>query len=284
VRNQNTACGGQRSWSQTSSAPSYRHRKGDRREGRRRPHTPNQKRPNALKHGVFAVNPAIPGEDPREFQELFSALFDEWQPSGPTEVDAVFTIADAMWRKLRAQKFRRAKVIANTFDPRHPTFDEARGLYLFSSFLRSEAEMAFEKHAGSCLRSDKINHLKQKFPRSNYISTEEWAEAIITEIETELVPTALNPRLKPGEKLDDYSEAFRQATVEMQIFLCVIHAREFLDDELNVLERLEGRIARAMKHLVQTKAMKHLLRETSAEREAKQPEKITARSTCSDGK
>ena len=123
----------------------------------------------------------------------------------------------------------------------------------------------------------------KKFPRSNYLSTEEWAEAIITEIETELLPAALGPRLKPGEKLDDYSEAFRQAAVEMQLFLCVIHAREFLDDELNVLERLEGRIARAMKHLVQTKAMKQLLRETSAERDAKQPGKITARSTCPDG-
>jgi hypothetical protein len=285
LRNQNTAGGTRRSWSQTGSAPSDRHRNGDRREGRRRPHTPNQKskRPNALKHGVFAVNAAIPGEDPREFQELFSALVDEWQPSGPTEVDAVSTLADAMWRKLRAQKFLRAKVTANTFDPRHPTFDEARGLFLFSCHMRSEAEIAFEKHASSYLRADKINHLKRKFPRSNYKSTEEWAEAIITEIRTELVPAALGPRLKPGEKLDDYSGAFRKAAVEMQLFLCIIHAREFLDDELNVLERLDGRIVRAVKHLVQTKAMKQMLRQTSAEGEDEQPGKITAGSTSSDG-
>src|SRR5262249_22084220 len=57
-------------------------------------------------------------------------------------------------------------------------------------------------------------------------------------------------------------------------------AREFLDDELNVLERLEGRIARAVKQLVQTKAMKQMLRQTSRERE--QPRTITARSTSSD--
>lgn len=143
--------------------------------------------------------------------------------------------------------------------------------------------MAFEKHARSCLRADKINQFKQKFPRSNYTSTEEWAEAVITEIRTELVPAALGPRLKPGEKLDDYSEAFRKAAVEMQLFLCIIHAREFLNDELNVLERLDGRIVRAVKHLVQTKAMKQLLRQTSVEREEKHPGKITARSTSSDG-
>jgi hypothetical protein len=128
-------------------------------------------------------------------------------------------------------------------------------------------------------RADKIDHLEQKFPRSNYRSTEEWAEAIITEIRTELVPAALGPNLKPGEKLDDFSEA----AIEMRLFLCIIHAREFLDDELNVLERLDGRIVRAVKHLVQTKAMKQLLRQKSAEREEKQPGKITARSTSSDG-
>jgi hypothetical protein len=117
----------------------------------RRPLTPTKSgSPNALKHGVFEVNAAIPGEDPREFQELFSALVDEWQPAGPTEIDAVCTIADAMWRKLRARKFSRAKVIANTFDPGHPTFDKARGLFLFSCHMRSDAETAFG-HASSYL-------------------------------------------------------------------------------------------------------------------------------------
>lgn len=131
--------------------------------------------------------------------------------------------------------------------------------------------MAFEKHANSCLCADKINHLQQKFPRSNYKSTEEWAEAIMTEISTELLPAALRFELKPGEKLDNYSEAFRQVAVEAKLFLCVIHAREFLDDD-------DARIARAVKHLVQTKAMKQMLGQTSVEREDKQPGKITARS------
>jgi hypothetical protein len=144
--------------------------------------------------------------------------------------------------------------------------------------MRSEPEMAFEKHANSCLCADKINHLQQKFPRANYKSTEEWAEAIMTEISTELLPAALRFELKPGEKLDNYSEAFRQVAVEAKLFLCVIHAREFLDDELDVRERLDAGIARAVKHLVQTKAMKQMLGQTSVEREDKQPGKITARS------
>jgi hypothetical protein len=280
LRNQNTTGVGQRPSNQAGSAPSDRHRSRDRRGGGRAQHTPNQKgkRPNALKHGVFAINPVIPGENPREFQELWFALVDEWQPCGPTEEDAVFTIADAMWRKRRAQKFVRAKVTANTFDPRHPTFDEAQMLLLFSFCLHSEPETAFEKHASSYLRADKIDHLKQKFPRSNYKSTEEWVEAVIREITTELLPAVPSVRLKlePGEKLDDYSEAFRQFAVDTQTSVALIHAREFLDDELDQCERLDARIARAVKHLIQIKAMKQMLRQTSVEREDKQPGKITA--------
>jgi hypothetical protein len=55
---------------------------------------PQRKRPNAQKHGIFAVNPTIPGEDVEEYAELCARLFDEWQPSGPTEIDAVLSLAD----------------------------------------------------------------------------------------------------------------------------------------------------------------------------------------------
>ena len=43
------------------------------------------KRPNAQKHGVFAEPLILPGEDPREFEALHSALIEEWNPSGPSE-------------------------------------------------------------------------------------------------------------------------------------------------------------------------------------------------------
>jgi hypothetical protein len=55
--------------------------------------------PNALKHGAFAKTTILPGEDPREFEELHSALIEEWTPVGPTEEDAVLTIARGVWRK-----------------------------------------------------------------------------------------------------------------------------------------------------------------------------------------
>jgi hypothetical protein len=95
--------------------------------------TRKYKRRNAQKHGIFAEPLILPGEDPRKFEALRSALIEEWAPSGPTEQSRVFGIADAEWRKLRSRRFVHAKAIANSLTPAHPGFDEARGLIAFGS-------------------------------------------------------------------------------------------------------------------------------------------------------
>ena len=225
---------------------------------------PKRKRPNALKHGIFALNPTIPGEDVEEYAELCARLFDEWQPSGPTEEDAVFSLAGLMWRKLRAERFLRAKLILSTCDPRSPTFDERRGLDLFIAWMRSEPETAFERHASKVLRADAISHLQQKFPRSNYQSTSEWGQAVITEIKSVLLPAA-PPSLaatEPGE--GDLPEPLRKMLVENLVGNSIVQAKEFFEADLNLRERLNAMIHRQVKHLIQLKAMKQALRQTSA--------------------
>jgi hypothetical protein len=209
------------------------------------------KRPNALKHGVFAIYPIMSGEDPREFEALLSAVTDEWQPSGPTEADKVFAIAHAIWCKFRAQRHLRGKLLANTFDPRHPDFDELRGLFLFSDRMRSEPETAFANYASRYLRRDKIDHLKEKFPRSNYPSTEEWAEAVITEIETQLMPAIMSLKPEPGAEIDALSDLARKVALDMRLTLSYAHSKEFFEHELDQLERLDARIGRLVKDLVQ---------------------------------
>jgi hypothetical protein len=73
----------------------------------RRANNDKHKRPNALNHGVFATTAILPGEDPREFAMLYSGLIEEWSPDGPSEWDAVHSLALNMWRKARIQKFFR---------------------------------------------------------------------------------------------------------------------------------------------------------------------------------
>jgi hypothetical protein len=149
--------------------------------------------------------------------------------------------------------------------------------------MHLEPETAFEENAAKYLRPDKVEYLKQKFPQANYQSTSEWANAILNEIETVLLPAI--PNLEPpkaGEKVDYMIEGMRRMTAEMKLFPPIIHASEFFEHDLNLRERLDARIARLVKHLVQTKAMKQMLGQTSTDRADEQPRKIGAKSS-SDG-
>jgi hypothetical protein len=78
---------------------------------------PKWKRPNAQKSGVFAEPLILPGEDPREFEAIHSALIEEWTPSGLSEESKVFGMADAEWRKLRSRRFAQSKAISNSLNP-----------------------------------------------------------------------------------------------------------------------------------------------------------------------
>jgi hypothetical protein len=248
----------------TSSSPATRRAAAKARKYRTRRNygvTRNQKRkrPNAQKHGVFSVSPIIPGEDPQEFEELHSALFDEWKPSSVTQEEAVFTLADLMWRKLRAQKFVRTKLEIDTWDPSKVAFDENSGLSDFAARMIAEPETAFEKYASKRLRPDKIKHLKQKFPRSKYQSTSEWAEAVINEIETVLLPAtpSLEPP-QPGEKVDLLNEVFRKIAAKFQMFSVMIESMPLFERDLDLRGRLDGMIHRQVKYLFQLKAMQQM--------------------------
>src|SRR5712691_10554504 len=84
---------------------------------------PRGKVSNAFKHGIFSTIAILPGENMEDFAALGTALFSEWDPDGPTETDAVFTIAKCMWRKIRIQKFMYGKIAIRQFTPSHPAFD-----------------------------------------------------------------------------------------------------------------------------------------------------------------
>ena len=212
-----------------------------------------RKQPNAYKHGVFSRPAIVPGEDGKEFDTLYSDLVEEWKPSGATEEEAVFSIAKAMWRKRRAQNFIEIQLVRNSNDPSHASYDENLGLTAFSAFLRVKPEVAFKDYAARCLRADKIDYLKRKFPRSNFNSTQEWVKALTDEIEL-MVPS----------ETDDADHSMGKIGA---LFLsAATFTDEFFENELRLDERLDIMIDRAVKRLVQTKAMKQMLGQTDAER------------------
>jgi hypothetical protein len=221
------------------------------------------KRPNALKHGVYAETALIPGEDPREFDGLLAELMDEWKPLGPTLRDALFELADLKWKLRRLKKYIQTRLSAMTLDPRSPSFDETYGNVMFIHYLRSEPETCFEQRASSCLRPDRIDHLKQKFPRSNYQSTPEWVEALIGEFLSASVP--VKPEFDAPELdalVDEVREASRQWKAECKVAGTIMHASELLEYELKQSEFLDARIARKIKTLFELKTMEQMLHGT----------------------
>jgi hypothetical protein len=208
------------------------------------------KPPNATKHGVFAAVAILPRENPWEFRELHSELIAEWIPDGATEQDAVLSIAKAVWRKRRVQKFLTVQAIKHGGDPNHIWYNPAVGLMAFANAVRGNPENAI-RLAESFLDPSRMAHFKQeKFARSLFPSTSEWAEAILKEIDS----------LK-ANMLSDFDTMHLSALYRSAEAL----SGDLFKQELALDERLDAMIDRAVKRLIQIKAMKQMLGAASAD-------------------
>jgi hypothetical protein len=198
---------------------------------------------------VFTPVAILPGEDPREFAALHSALVKEWAPIGPTEEDAVLSLAKGMWRKGRLQKFLRGKVAEHKLDAGHPAYDEPATLRGFSGVLEFAPDCLDELLNCRVLSQERKEHLKLKFPAEDFETTAARARAIQNEINSVILPS-LERCEKPVEV--SYLEAAHIVTQE-----------EF-KDEIAIEERIDTMIDRAVKRLVQAKAMKQMLGTSSS--------------------
>jgi hypothetical protein len=220
-----------------------------------------RQRPNAYKHGAFNRTTIVPGENRQEFEALHSDLVQEWTPVGATEQDAVLSIAKAIWRKRRAQRFLELQLLNSQYNIAHPSYDENRCFEAFISRLLKEP-LAFERHASQFLKPDMISQLQQMFPGSNFRTEIERAAKVIDYIKTDLLPEMVRPQDRVAE----------------QYGLLVLSAAYFTEDvsrqELMLDERLDAMIDRAVKRLIQTKAMKQMLAQTETELSADQSRKV----------
>jgi hypothetical protein len=93
--------------------------------------------------------------------------------------------------------------------------------------------------------------LKSKHPRSRYESAEDWAKALIDEI------NAMPEIQRLPEEAEDIVKSF----------LCsAAVSHELFKQELTLDERLDAMIDRAIKRLTHVKAMKQVLEQTSVSR------------------
>src|SRR6516165_9204771 len=116
---------------------------------------------------------------------------------------------------------------------------------MFLSRLRAEPETCFKQYAKKYLRPDKINDLKQKFPRTNYQSTVEWVKAVTTEILS--VPLAAKPQFEAPElayRADELEQALREWRTDQRVKGSIVYSRELLEYELKETERLNAMIVK----------------------------------------
>ena len=213
------------------------------------------KRPNAQKHGLFARPLIIPGEDPREFDQILAELIAEWKPSDPTLRDALSDLAETKFRKRHLKNYVQTELYQYTFNPHHPAFNEVWGFGMFMQHLGSDPENCFDKYAKKYLRPNKIDDLNQKFPRTNYQSTAEWAKAVSAEILSGLLPA--KPQFEApelGYRADELEQALCEWGTDQQVAGSITHARELLEYELKETERLNAMIVKQTRHCAELKA------------------------------
>jgi hypothetical protein len=126
---------------------------------------------------------------------------------------------------------------------------------MFIDYLGSDPETCFDQHAKKYLRSGKIDDLKQKFPRTNYQSTAEWAQAVTTEILSGLLPA--KPQFEApelGYRADELEQAVREWRTDQQVKGSIAYARELLEYESKETERLNAMIVKQTRHCAELKA------------------------------
>ena len=196
---------------------------------------------NAITHGAFSSILILPWESKAEFAELYDELIDEWKPVGRTEHDAVLSIAKGIWRKRRMQAFLRNELEKHTCDPSHAAYNEAEMLRVLYHFIEMAPEPDTFETCLFGLRTQKANDLRRKFPRKDFQSDSDWVKAVQHEIKSNLLPAA-----RPVEDLVGPSAS-------------VLFTDEAIEHDIGVEERIDAMIDRAIKRLVQTKAMKQML-------------------------
>jgi hypothetical protein len=200
---------------------------------------------NALKHGAFSRTLILPWESIAEFAELYNDLIAEWKPIGPSEQDAVLTIAKGIWRKRRMQAFLENELEQHSCDPNHLAYNEVEMLRMLYSSIETQPDK-FETWLRG-LPTQKADDLRRKFPRKDFQSDSDWVQAVQHEIKSNLLPAA-----RPVEHLVGPSAS-------------VLFTDKAIEHDIGVEERIDAMIDRAIKRLVQTKAMKQMLGSSTIE-------------------
>jgi hypothetical protein len=217
------------------------------------------KRPNAIKHGVFSTIAILPGEDFDQYMDLMALVLAEWSPIGPTEIDAVLTIVNCIWRKRRIQKFVCAKVEVRAIDIDPSGYDRDVWLDTFADAVALDPKFA-ERMVEACPDAYR-KYFAKDYPAAtlDLVEPAELAKKLIAHLEAERRERPPLPELPPNMRLMKSAD---------------ILGEDLFKQELMMEERLDVMIDRAVKRLVQAKAVKQMLASPSLNGQDQKPKRI----------
>ena len=193
---------------------------------------------SALKHGAFTDVVILPGEDPNELKELRAALYDEWNPEGPTEIDKVESIAMGMWRKRRFRRYLQ-KTLGKFVGIGDAFLRNDRADYdkLVSVLEHIESGTLTADNFSAKLPERWADEITKKSPRNRYDDDAAWLCAV-----SEIIYEILNSLIM-------IQDGTTTLSYEMAI-------DRFADNEQSVNERIDAKIDKDIKALGQIKTMK----------------------------
>jgi hypothetical protein len=216
----------------------------------------NDRRHNALKHGAFAKELVILGENKDDFDELHQSCVKELKPSGRMEEEVVLAIAKYMWRKRRIE---RLFIDEANWLQEHPAAPELRAVSEFNEiFIQEGSPCSQVWNLVALLPEDYRAAIRKKFKCPSTEYDDEWIDQVkkfITDMHTVGALGALSNREEP--------HSVGQTAAKI---------RELSAKQTALEDRLDMMIDKALKRLATLKTFKQVV----AIQETRQPRKISA--------
>jgi hypothetical protein len=208
------------------------------------------KNQNAVKHGAFAEVVILPGEDVREFEELHQALINEWNPDGPAELDAVWTLTKCLWRKRRLARYQQNEVATwedgESESRRRGQEKNDRDIKMLLRFVEDVESGSLgsvtEENLETKLEIPWSEYYKIRFKRKDYASDSAWLASVVDDIKNWLTPNLLELKRRDHPKAEE-----------------VFCNGEYIARELALEERIDMMIDKAIKRICQIKTAKDVV-------------------------
>jgi hypothetical protein len=168
--------------------------------------------PPALKHGLYSGMALLPLEDEAEYEKHRRAVFDEYKPNGPSELDTIDELSSLFWRKKHLLIY---KLAANV-----------------------------------------------KLKRNSFFTHQEFSPP-------SFVPLVPRERLHTPEQMQELDrKATERAKAELGAWLELVEIGEiatieYLLEELDIIEPINGMIDRCIKRLLMIRGAKSLSESSS---------------------